>query len=233
MFYPMFYNIVTRKDSIHGLSKDSTVVVGFEMANQVITYYKNKSIQISPPPSSCSLSDRDVAVVVYVSGYVFSNLYRRLRKSHKWNTDSVQMKLSLLRAGKIEPNDNDSRYALIKCRDRGGLWYVNDDVIHIFVEAEKEFRCKSKGFLTKLPFENIVATICNAVTVKSSMKNLSESVAVDKELLDNFLEELVSFYVRVRSHSFAKDKVAKYKQEHKITKGKALRTELKRPAAPE
>ena len=228
-FFPMFYSMVTKKDSIHNLSKDSSVAVGFEMANEVILHYKNKDLP-TQSTSTCSLSDRDVTVVVYVSGYVFSNLYRKLRKSSKWETEIVQQKLTILKAGKTDPND-DEKYALIKCRDRGGLWYINDDVITIFMEAEKEFQHMSKQFSTKIPLKNIVDSICMSVTVKTSMKTLSESVNADEEFVDNFLEELVSFYVRVRSHSFAKDLKEKYKQANKITKGKALRSELKRSAA--
>ena len=41
IFYQMFCKVVSQMDSIHGLSKKTTVVVGFELANHVIAYYKN------------------------------------------------------------------------------------------------------------------------------------------------------------------------------------------------
>ena len=86
-----------------------------------------------------SLSDREVAIVVYIGGYVFGELYRRIRKYKAWASDLSQQKLVLFKAGKVEPEDGDQN-RLVKYRDRGGSWYVSCDVINIFIQTEKTFK---------------------------------------------------------------------------------------------
>ena len=62
-----------------------------------------------------SLNDREVAIVVYIGGYVFGELYRRIRKSKAWASDVSQQKLVLFKTGKVEPEDGD-QYRLVKCQ---------------------------------------------------------------------------------------------------------------------
>ena len=87
-FYPLFYKVVTQTSSLHGLSKEATCVVGFELANHIIAHYKKLSDPEHSPaadvPIIVELCDRDVAIITYISGYVFSEYFRRLRKSPNW-----------------------------------------------------------------------------------------------------------------------------------------------------
>ena len=230
-FFPKFYKIVTQLDAFCGLTKDSSTVVGFELANHVLAKYKKSLSSVSTTSISedCDLSEREVAVVVYIAGYVFGQLYRRIRKSKLWESDLCQQKLALFKAGKIESVDSDDRYRLVKCRDRGGLWYV-DDVINIFIKTEKNFKLETRNFTQKIDFEKIVKTVINVDHVQTSIKNIEAmcDVSVDSEALQNFLNLIVLQYVRVRAHSFANDQVQKHKQKFKLSKTKGLRTELKR-----
>ena len=119
-FYPKFIKVVSQIDSISGLSKESSTVVGFELANQVLAHYKSlKSPETAKSPEISTLSDREVAIVVYIGGYVFGELYRRIRRSKAWASDMNQQKLALFKAGKVEPVENDDQYQLVKYRDRG------------------------------------------------------------------------------------------------------------------
>ena len=243
-FYPMFYKIVTQIESIHGLSKKSSIVVGFELANHVIGYYKkSETVSSSASPSlpiiAAVLNERDVSVVTYISGYVFSIFYRRLRKSLKWETDLFQQKLALLKAGQLEPAtvESDQQYRLVRCRDRGGLWYVRKEVISIFAETEKEFQKRTVGFFTKIPFDAIVKAVVDLDNVQSSIKYLQShslcDVPFEDETLNNFLYDIVLLYVRVRAHSTAKDTVMKHRQTFKVSSGTSLRKELKRSSLDE
>ena len=71
--------------------------------------------------------------------------------------------------------------------------------------------------------------------VQSSMKNMeslcSFDTPVEDETTNNFLDQIILQYIRVRAHSFAKDQVDKHKHKFVISSGKALRTELKRSGA--
>ena len=53
----------------------------------------------------------------------------------------------------------------------------------------------------------------------------------DSHVCKDVLHAIVTLYVRVRSFSFAKDKIQHYKIKQKQTKGKALRKELLRSCA--
>ena len=64
--------------------------------------------------------------------------------------------------------------------------------------------------------------------VKSYYHNVHEEggILVDKENAINLLEQLVTLYVHVRSHSFAKKKIEMHKMECKVKKVKSLRNKM-------
>lgn len=234
-FYPKFYKAVTLKQNICGLSKKASTVVGFELANHVLSYYRSQSAVGSQEKKEISspLNEKEVSIVTYIGGYVFAELYRRIRKSNLWESDVCQQKLSLLKSGKInEPEIQDCRFKLIKSRDRGGLWYVDDNVIGIFTETETIFKSHTQDMVRSIDFNSIVRVVVSNSDVLSYATNIESNsdIVVEKEALLDFLEQIVLLYVRVRSHSFAKDKVQKHKEEFRIKKAKSLRTELKRAA---
>ena len=84
----------------------------------------------------------------------------------------------------------------------------------------------------KIDFNKIVKKVVTIANVQSCIANIEaiSDIPVDNEDLQNFLEQIVLQYVRVRAHSFANDQVQKYKQKFKVSKVKGLRTELKRSA---
>ena len=235
-FYPTFYKAVTLKKNICGLSKKASTVVGFELANHVLSYYRSSQSAVGSQEKneiSSPLNEKEVAVVTYIGGYVFAELYRRIRKSNLWESDVCQQKLALLKSGKInEPEIQDIRFKLIKSRDRGGLWYVDDNVIGIFTETEKTFKSQTQDMVRSIDFNSIVNVVVSNSDVLSYTTNIESNsdIVVEKEALLDFVEEIVLLYVRVRAHSFAKDKVQKHKEEFRIKKAKSLRTELKRAA---
>ena len=61
----------------------------------------------------------------------------------------------------------------------------------------------------------------------NSMRAKSE-LPVKKELALKLLEDMLSLYLRIRSHSFAKNKQQEYKVNKDATRKKSLRTERKR-----
>ena len=211
-FYPMFYKVVTQTSSLHGLSKEGTIIVGFELAHHVIGHYKKELETVNPSRHTATvelLNERDIAVVTYISGYIFSNFYRKLRRSSEWETVLYQQKLQLLKAGRVEGaavDESDQRYNLVRCRDRGGLWYVRNDVIVIFSETEKEFQRRTQGFFTKIPFDEITKAVVSLDIVQSSLKDLQSlsscEIPFEEEVLNNFLYHIVMLYVRVRAHLF-------------------------------
>lgn len=153
VFYPCFYNIVCEKNMFPRLSKKCSRLLGFEVANHVVSHLNTSDLQsVSSTPNSdnstststtvVKFDEKEMNIITYLSGYVFSTLYKRLRRSAQ-QTEVTKKYLSLLLAGKssstAEPTKNEK---LIEARDRGGLWKVNQQAIYIFEEAEKYFKAK-------------------------------------------------------------------------------------------
>ena len=64
----------------------------------------------------------------------------------------------------------------------------------------------------------------------NTMRRRSE-LFVKKEIALNLLADMLSLYIRVRSHSYAKNKQQEHKMNKDTTKAKSLRTERKRANA--
>ena len=64
----------------------------------------------------------------------------------------------------------------------------------------------------------------------NAIRRLSEE-KVSKEIAFNVLEDMITLYIRLRSHSFAKDKQQQHKMNKDATKKRSLRTELKKQSS--
>lgn len=239
-FYPTFYKIFSKNHIFTSLSKQASTLVGFELANQLLHSFLTRceeegrdSNTNSIKNSTDILTEKENSVIAYISGYVLSTFYRRIRKSDSSNSDIHQKQLALLKAGKIENPEKDELIfnQLIDSYNRGGLWHVNSDVLNIFTITEKLFRIEVHGrHITSIDSNKIVENVINDNTVLSHLSNIQEvaTITVDQEDAVNFLEQLILLYVRVRSHSYAKEKIEQHKVENKIKKSRSLRTEIKR-----
>ena len=102
----------------------------------------------------------------------------------------------------------------------------------IVEEAEILFRKnigEGEHVLRNIPVENICEKTLNSPVVKSLWENIvlesriEESSSTHKLCLEN----IIKLYVRVRSFSYARDYITKYKIKEKYTKSKSLRKDLK------
>ena len=182
-----------------------------------------------------NFSEKEIAIVTYLSGYVFATLYRRIRSSIKWNTINDQQCLAILRAGKSETGGNEMQKSdtLINAKNRGGLWKIVAEIQNIFLITESKFRLYTAHRISKIDSNNLVSQLILNSLVQGNYFDVcsrADSEKVPKEIALNLLEHLLLLYVRVRSFSFAKDRVRKHKLEMQQRKTKSLRTELKRKA---
>ena len=233
-FYPKFYKIVGTITEFGNLSKHAITLIGFELANQVMAYLAKKSCTEENITNSSSfnnkiISKREASIIAYLSGYVFSNIYRKIRNSNLVNSVAAQEKLALLKAGRSEEISDDC-YSLVNTKNRGGLWYVNANVIGIFTITENIFREETIGDIRCIDSDQIVNKVMCDGRVKSYYSILQEEagILVGKETATNLLEQLILLYVQVRSHSLAKKKIELHKLECKAKKARSLRTEMKR-----
>ena len=196
----------------------------FELANHVLVYYKSRSSSVLSASSQefhVDISEREVVVVVYIAGYVFGQLYRRIRKSRLRESDLCQQKLSLLKADKIEAVETDDRYKLVKCRDRGGLWYVSVDVIGIFTETEKDFKLQTQNMAVIIDFKKIVKNVVTIAYVQSCIANIEAILDIPlliTKLCNIFLNRLscsmyVFEYILSQMMKFKVSKVLRFTQK--------------------
>lgn len=241
-FYPDFCYLFRDGNVISTLDHHCNVLLGFELANNVLAYLTNSKIvddslvfQFDRNAPQLNLKAKDKEIVTYLSGYVVATLYKRLRFSKKEKGVYHQQCLSLLRACKYaEGSETDtSHHRLITTKDRGGLWKVKADVVTIFTFAESYFLTVTKDFVIKIDAQYIVSQLLENMFILAyfnGVRKSSEEV-VKKEIGLNLLEDMLTLYIRLRSHSYAKDK----QQTHKITKDKtksrSLRTEIKKKSS--
>jgi hypothetical protein len=107
-------------------------------------------------------------------------------------------------------------------------------LVGILEEAEVLFRnevkvSKSKLVLRNIPTDKICFSTLESPTVKSLWDNivLSSGINSGSSTTKLCLENVVKLYLKVRSFSYAKDYVVKYKIREKEVKKRALRKDMK------
>ena len=107
-----------------------------------------------------------------------------------------------------------------------------DDLVSILEDAEISFRKHvNEGDLTlrNIPIDKICMSTLSSPTVKSLWDNIVVSSGVDQTSSTQklCLENVMKLYLRVRSFSYARDYITKYRIKEKQLKRKALRKDMK------
>jgi len=242
-FYPNFMKCFCVEDTPlkKFLSEDNIALLAVELSSYIILYLSDKRndiIEFSVQESK--FTEREIAVLTYISGYIFGKLYRRIyyssKESSSKNNIHNQQRLTILLAGQLSKVDDendqvdDARYKLVNARDRGGLWKVNSDVINIFKVAEIKFKQATKFFKRRIDSKKIVSDLLCEIEILSSFSNIRQSAAIKtkKEMAMNILEDALMLYIRVRTFSFVKDLKAQHQLANSQKKSRSLRTEIKR-----
>ena len=160
----------------------------------------------------------------YVVGHIFHKFYKKFRR-----VIPIQELLSILKSAKIEENNTQR---LVNVKDRRGLWKVNNNTQKIFEICEIEFeRNKNKIMKNhKKDINDLCEDLLKNSLVQSHYYNIYSSISrkVSKENAVNLLEELMLLYLRIQSHSFAKNVKETYKMKSKKSKERSLRTAIKK-----
>ena len=163
-FYPQYYKVFSLSpESVYkGLSGKCSLLLSFDVANQVLAHITGAAIQNDIVDFDCEnteiFSEKDLSLLSYLGGYVFGTFYRRIRRK-KSSSLYAQQCLSFLLAGKcIGENITLPEHKHVNIMDRGGLWKVNENVTSIFKVAEAYFKVATKRMLQKL-IRNILCQI--------------------------------------------------------------------------
>lgn len=184
----------------------------------------------SPKQIKYSIDPVERGPLTYVAGYVVSKLFQTYVQGHKRKAVKPNEQIqSLLQNMK---STNQSTSSFISARTRGGLVDPSNDLVGILEEAECLFRKeldKSKQTMRKIPTETVCNAALNSPVVKSLWDNIVLSSGVDPSCSTQklCLENVIKLYLKVRSFSYARDFLTKYKIEQKQVKKRALRKEMK------
>ena len=113
------------------------------MANLVLSHLTDLAIKESSDlEANILFTENELIIIKYLSGYAFSTLHRRIRKSKLPQSMFGSQSLQILLAGKseiISSNDN----MLTQAKDRGGLWTVTTEVFQIFQFSKGSWQKRS------------------------------------------------------------------------------------------
>ena len=151
----------------------------------------------------------------YVGGYVVSQLFKRNKGKSRPQNEELQVLLQNMKSAEWN--------SFISARTRGGLVTPCNDLVGILEEVEVLFRnevTKSKLVLRNIPTDKICFSTLESSTVNSLWDNivLTPGINSGSSTTKLCLENVVKLYLNVRSFSYAKDYVVKYKIREKEVK---------------
>ena len=229
-FYSMFYSTVPLRSTSYfvGLSRNAATLLSTKLADHMLSYSKKQGCTNSST-SGAKLTEKEMAGLQYIGGYVLSKLHHKLAQSKSGVSPESQQSMSILKAGREESIDASQK--LVTCLSHGGLWGITKAAEKIFLQAEKHFRSSTcNGPVLKINIEKIRSESSSDSEVKAAYDTLlsNSELKVDKHVAKDVLQSILDLYIRVRSFSFAKDIVQNYKIKAKQLKEKGLRKEISR-----
>ena len=179
------------------------------------------------PAPVIKFTEKDIHCIQYLSGYCFRTVYQRVRRKKNWESSNSQQYLLTLKAAKLE---STAGQPLISSRDKGGLWAVNNKAIEIFKSCEMEFSRTTASRPHSIDIKTMVMKLMKTSQVLSHFDDICKSADcyVKDNIAVKLLKTLLTLYLRVRGHSYAK----KIKEMHKMrtkktTQKKSLRNSIK------
>ena len=189
------------------------------------SYGKQKSCppgESSDPKHETALSEHEHGPLSYIAGYVLAKLQKQC--SSKPNED-LQVILQSMKRPSVENTYIDTR-------SRGGLVAPCTDLVQILETVEivfRQFIAKQTTVVSAIPCDTLCNEALESPLIKSLWENiLQECKDLPKQTTKLCLENIVKLYIKVRSFSYARDYINKFKIKQKAAKSKGLRKELKR-----
>ena len=171
---------------------------------------------------SSRLDENERGPLCYIAGYVLSNLKRKSKNKHN---DELQIILEHMINSGLEN-------AYIEARSRGGLVTPCEDLVKLLEVVEILFRqfIGNQPTVKNIPCDKLCNDATDSTLIKSLWDNIIQGCGnnVSKQTSKLCLENIVKLYLRVRSFSYAKDIISKFKIQQKAKKSKGLRKELKK-----
>ena len=169
------------------------------------------------------LDENERGPLSYIAGYVLSNLKK---KSKNKPNDELQIILE-----HMTNSGEENRY--IEARSRGGLVTPCEDLVKLLEVVEilfRQFIEKQPTVVKSIPCDKLCNDAIGSPLLKSLWDNIMQGCGnnISKQTGKLCLENIVKLYLSVRSFSYAKDYISKFKMQQKAKKSKGLRKELKK-----
>ena len=154
-----------------------------------------------------------------------SKLHQKNRSRKDGSSEEIQTVLHAMKSA-------ETTEEFISIRSRGGLVSPTADLVGILEVAELSFRSEvnPKDLLRNIPIDFICNQVLDFPVVRSLSENIVMSSGIDISSATQklCLKNVVKLYLRIRSFSYVRDFIKKYKIKEKQTKSKGLRKELKK-----
>ena len=229
-FYSNFYAsvVLNSTKTYNGLSRHAATLLCTKVADCILAQRKEKGETHTPDHTPTKLSDKEIAGLQYIGGYVLHKLYNKHIKIN--NSEQSEQTASILKAGKEGNESIIESQKLTSSLSRGGLWAISKNAQVIFERTEHHFRIVTSKSLHNINISLIESrSVCDIQLVSAYNAMVSNSeLSVDNSIAKDVLHNIVNLYVRVRCFSFAKDIIQKHKIKSKQMKAKALRKEISR-----
>ena len=230
-----FYGLLPINPStfLHCTDANVANLIMIEIPDRLVGFFKiARSRQASDNSSqevtnAVEIDPSERGPLSYIAGYIVSKMHQKSRNKKDTSSHELQALVRCLKS-------SESTNSFISARSRGGLVAPSDALLGILEEAEISFRKHvGPGDITNsirnIPMDMICVSTLDSPLVKSLWHNIVLDSGVEKSCSTEklLLENIVKLYLRVRSFSYAKDYISKYKIKEKRTKSKAIRKDLK------
>ena len=176
-------------------------------------------------PFDVPITDKEMDVLQYLAAYVLQKLLKKFKRGNNSISALHQSIVSLLNMMTLK---NKEEHVLIRIMDRGGLIAVRNEILEIFIVAEKVFRSQNMLKERSINSELLANKVSRQIDVFSNFSSIVDSgVNLEDEIIINLLEKMLSLYFRIRAFSTARDLTLKHNCVKRSTKGKGLRKHLK------
>lgn len=116
----MFYSTVTLRSTNYfvGLPRNAATLLSTKLADHLLSYSKKQGCTNSSA-SGAKLTEKEMARLQYIGGYVLNKLHHKLAQSKCSRSPESQQSMPILKDGREESIDASQK--LVSCLSHGGL----------------------------------------------------------------------------------------------------------------
>ena len=224
-------NIVPKTSAWFPNLEDGTAVrIAIQFGDKMV-HYAHKPAFLEVTEKKRAVTSKDIHCIAYIGGYVIRNLRKKL--SHKTIDVNLKEQYSTILDACLQKDNPTKQDGLVHVLTRGGLVEINKTLARLFEVLDSYFRSSLSKELEMSKNTNLqghVLYMTNRVDITDKLNALIESCEqqVTNEICSNFLEDIVQMYFKIRCFSYTEDWLQEMKAKNKVTKRRALRTEVKK-----